>query len=112
MPNQLARFVIVIFEQQASKEVFKDMDDCLSPIRDFLCNCRLCLDYSEFKVKDQPVVVERAPEPDDILWNNADTPRNSIVRNKIISYVLSFGLLVLSGYIQYLLEVQKNSIQD
>jgi hypothetical protein len=46
-------------------------------------------------------VVERAPEPDDILWKNADKKRSSIIRNKIISYVISIGILVLGGFIQY-----------
>ena len=56
--------------------------------------------------------MERSPEPDDILWSNADMPRNHIIRNKIIAYVISFAILVLGGYIQYELEVQKKGLDS
>ena len=39
-------------------------------------------------------------------------PRSHIIRNKIISYVISVLILVLGGGIQYVLELQKNNIGD
>lgn len=57
-------------------------------------------------------MVERAPEPDDILWKNADRKRSSMIRNKIISYVISVMILVLGGFIQYELEAQKNILES
>lgn len=58
------------------------------------------------------VVCERAPEPDDILWQNADKPRSSIIRNKIISYLVSICLLLVGGYIQYALQIKKQELVD
>ena len=39
-------------------------------------------------------------------------PRKHIIRNKILAYICSFAILVLGGYIQYELEVQKNKIDS
>lgn len=70
------------------------------------------LKFGSYKVKDKPVVVKRAPEPDDIRWENADIPRPSIIRRKILTYFGSICILLLGGYIQYLLQVKKLSITD
>ena len=72
----------------------------------------MCLNYGHFDIKGQAVVIERAPEPDDLLWHNSDIPRCTIIRNKIFSYFVSVSILVLGGAIQYFLEIQKNNITD
>ena len=112
MPRELASFVIVIFNRQASKSVFKQPKTLYYAIRNIFCNCNLCPSLSDYTILESPVIVQRAPEPDDILWKNADKPRKEIIRNKIISYIISIALLVLSGYIQYQLEVQKSNLTD
>lgn len=61
MPHQVSSFVIVIFNRQASKKVFREPRDCLYSIRNFLCNSTLCLTYSRFHVNEKAVVVERSP---------------------------------------------------
>jgi 7-cyano-7-deazaguanine synthase in queuosine biosynthesis len=57
MPHRLAKFVIVVFNRQASKKIFKEPWSCYSAIRQFFCNCNLCLDYSHFQINGQPVVI-------------------------------------------------------
>lgn len=57
-------------------------------------------------------MVERAPEPDDILWENADIPKSRQKRNIFLAYF--FGILILlgGGVIQYYLQVFQNQITD
>ena len=55
-------------------------------------------------------MVERAPEPDDILWQNADKSRSTILRNKVISYLICIAILILGGYVQYVLQIEKGKI--
>ena len=72
-PTTFSSFAIIIFHRQESKDAFDVPQSCYTSIRNVCCN--MCLKYTHFKVKDQPVVCQRAPEPDDILWKNADKPR-------------------------------------
>ena len=76
------------------------------------CLCNLCLKYTDFRVKDEMVVCGRAPEPDDILWKNADKPRCEIIRNRILSYFVSICLLLLGGLIQYGIQIAKRDLTD
>ena len=109
-PTAFSSFAIILFHKQEAKEVFDVPQTCYTAIRNILCN--LCLKYTHFRVKDKMVVCERAPEPDDILWKNADKPRGEIIRNKIITYIVSAGFLVLGGYIQYILQLKKRDLVD
>lgn len=56
--------------------------------------------------------MERAPEPDDILWENADVPKSRQRRNIILAYF--FGIIILGGggAIQYFLQYFQNQITD
>jgi hypothetical protein len=56
-------------------------------------------------VKDQYVAINRAPEPDDIIWNNLGKSPRTIFLYKVATYLLGAILLFVNGVIQYFLAV-------
>lgn len=58
---------------------------------------------SEFTVRKEYVVIQRAPEPDDIIWQNLGKSPKVIILRKIVTNFLGVLLLVANGIIQYLL---------
>lgn len=67
----------------------------------------------EHEVKKKLVVVKRAPEPDDVLWENAHVTQRDKLINITLAYILGAIVLVVGAIIQYYLKyldyVSKNS---
>lgn len=54
----------------------------------------------------------RAPEPDDILWQNADIPKSRLLRNVFFSYFFGIAILLSGGIVQYILQYSQQQIKD
>lgn len=49
--------------------------------------------------------IERAPEPEDIIWTNLAVPLGEVIKRKVITYTATFILLGISFAIVYGLSV-------
>jgi ABC-type glycerol-3-phosphate transport system permease component len=84
-----------------------------SKIRYYLTCCqgrnkfRLHRGQEEIKVK-----IERAPEPEDILWSNLAVPTGEYAKRKIITYTVTFAMLGASFGIVYGLSKAQQSNTD
>jgi hypothetical protein len=94
---------IVIFEQEKSKEFFLEKSTISTEIKSLFCNWGV--EMSEFLIRKQNVVIQRAPEPDDIIWHNLGKSPKVIIIRKIITNSFGAILLLANGGIQYLLAV-------
>lgn len=63
-PTQNANFAIVVFDSQKAKDTF--LSDTKSSFKNAFIAC--CHIKTLYEIKGEPAIVERAPEPDDILW--------------------------------------------
>lgn len=68
------------------------------------------MDFGSFTIKNERIVITRAPEPDDILWENSDKPRKKVFRNKVLSMTCGVILLLLGGGVQYLLDYLQQKV--
>lgn len=65
------------------------------------------------KIRGKVVIVDEAPEPKDILWENLGTPTREIILNRIGAALLSFVILGISfGIILGLKYLQLNYLKD
>jgi hypothetical protein len=71
-----------------------------------------CSKKSSFQIKNKDILISRAPEPDDILWKNADIPKARRFRNVAISFLLGIAILFSGGVIQYYLQYFQLKISD
>ncbi len=69
-------------------------------------------DSGSFTLKEKTVLIARAPEPDDIIWENADIPRLRLARNIFLSYLVGLLILASGGVIQYYLQYFQLKIKD
>ena len=77
------------------------------------CFCDPCTPLSEFEVEGRKITVERAPEPDDIIWENAGVSIREALLRKFGYSLLALSLLVLGGLGQYYIVVwEKNEEKD
>lgn len=53
-------------------------------------------------IRKENVVIQRAPEPDDIIWQNLGKSPKVIILRKILTNFIGVLLLVTNGVIQYL----------
>lgn len=58
------------------------------------------------------MAIERAPEPDDIIWQNSNVSVCGAVCRKIWYNFVSFGLLGIGGAAQYGLAVLETKFTD
>lgn len=63
-----------------------------------------CATPGTFEINGKTVVIKRAPEPDDILWENTDIPKSRLFRNIFFSYFFGSVILLTGGVIQYFLQ--------
>ena len=64
-----------------------------------------CIPKSDYRVKGEEVAIERAPEPDDIIWENAGISIGGAICRKTLYSFLSIIMLLLGGGVQYGLAV-------
>ena len=70
-------------------------------MRYYLSCCKKAL-FLKLKVEDgNEVIVSRAPEPEDIVWENIGIPENTIIQRKLLTYFITFLLLATSFGIVY-----------
>lgn len=58
-------------------------------------------DIRGFYFKDNLISIYRAPEPDDVFWENCGVDENSKIRRKLISNIILTLLLGISFSILY-----------
>jgi hypothetical protein len=58
------------------------------------------------------VATSRAPEPEDIIWENIGIPQNEIVKRKLLTYFVTFMLLCTSFGIVYGLTLLQMSYKN
>jgi hypothetical protein len=56
--------------------------------------------------------VERAPEPDDIIWENSNLSIKGAIGRKIGYNLLSFAILAVGGAAQYGLAVLETTLTN
>ena len=72
-----------------------------------------CIPLSDFRVRGENIAVERAPEPDDIVWENTKISLKGAICRKTLYSFFSILLLLVGGGIQYGLAVaQTKASQD
>lgn len=97
---------VIIFTKQKSKDYF--IYEPYLYQRFCYCLCDPCVPLSDFEVNGHPVAVERAPEPDDIKWENASVTFCGGIWRKIFYSFLTILLLLAGGAAQYGLAVLQN----
>ncbi len=60
-----------------------------------------CCQSGIYFLESKGVVTSRAPEPEDIIWENIGIPENEIVKRKLLTYFVTLMLLCLSFGIVY-----------
>ena len=60
---------------------------------------------SEFLIRKQNIIIQRAPEPDDIIWANLGKSPKIIALRKLMTNFIGIALLCANGAIQYLLSL-------
>ena len=105
-----AHLAVIIFSKQRSKDFFIYKPYLYQNI--LSCICDPCVPISDFHVKGEYVSVDRAPEPDDINWENANISVSGAICRKTYYTFLSVCLLVGGGAAQYGLAVFQNSLTD
>ena len=73
------------------------------------CFCEPCVPLSDNTIGDQKIAIERAPEPDDIVWENAKVSVSTAICRKVIFNLLCLCLLLIGGGAQYGLAVAQNN---
>lgn len=63
--------------------------------------CTSIQPLSEMTVKGQEIGIERAPEPDEIHWENTGITQNGSICRKVSYGLISFMVLFLGGWGQY-----------
>ena len=63
-------------------------------------------------IKNKRVSIKRAPEPDDILWDNAHVTIYEGITRKMVLGTISFVLLMVGGFAQYGLALMQRDIKD
>lgn len=74
------------------------------------CVCSPCLPLSDFRVNGYNVAIERAPEPDDIIWENACVTVSQSIRRRSVINFCCLLLLIAGGAGQYGLALFQNSL--
>lgn len=69
-----------------------------------------CLPRSEYRVCDEKVAIERAPEPDDINWRNCKISEMGAICRKTIYTIISIAVLIAGGAVQYGFAVAKREV--
>ena len=64
---------------------------------------------SDNRIDDIKIAVERAPEPDDIVWENSNLSVSAAILRKVIFNLFCFGLLAAGGAAQYGLARAQNN---
>ena len=64
-----------------------------------------CIPRSDYTVKGEKVAIERAPEPDDIVWANSGISMCGAITRKTLYGLLSIFVLLCGGAAQYGLAV-------
>lgn len=52
---------------------------------------------------DYKVRIQRAPEPEDIIWSNIGVPTSQNIKRKLLTYTITFTILTISFIIVYFL---------
>lgn len=67
---------------------------------------------SQFKINNRQVAISRAPEPDDIRWNNLGKTKKHIFCNQVVTFGFGVLLLLLGGVIQYGLTLWQQKAEE
>lgn len=96
--EEITTTIFVSFESSQSANIIESVNpQSFSAKIRYVLSC--CQSACYFKVKNRSneeisVSVSRAPEPEDIIWNNIGFPYESIICRKLLTY---FILLLLLG---------------
>ena len=63
--------------------------------------CTPCVPISDLKIKDTAIGIERAPEPDDICWQNSGITLKGAIGRKIFLGFIALIVLLLGGLTQF-----------
>lgn len=97
--TQTAKLAIVVFSRQQSKEFFLYKPSVVQKVIQFFCDP--CTPLSNFQVKAERVSIQRAPEPDDIVWENSKISIPGAIFRKSIFNLLGALVLFAGGAAQY-----------
>ena len=67
---------------------------------------------SIYKYRGNLLEIHPAPEPSDILWENAGTPAASLFFRRLISFILSVGILVGFGIVIFIINGEKDVLLE
>lgn len=71
-----------------------------------------CIPLSNFRIKGENISVERAPEPDDIIWENTKISLKGAICRKTLYSLFSIVLLLAGGGIQFGLAVAQTKVSQ
>jgi hypothetical protein len=55
--------------------------------------------------------ISRAPEPNDVIWENLNVPSLERLYRKAATYSATFGVLIICFFASYFLKLQKVNVQ-
>lgn len=102
VPTKFARTAIVIFSSALSKQFFINSSNQVQTMIRTLWGSYYARS-SVHKIKGQFVSIYRAPEPDDLVWQNCGKKSRQLLLRRIGLYILSFMILGLGASMQYLI---------
>lgn len=101
-PNKIAPLAIVTFEMECAKDYFIVEPTTWEKILIFFWS--IYLPYSKYEIKGQKVSIQKAPEPDDIYWENCGISYYGNLCRRLVGKFFIFLLLILGLFVQILLK--------
>jgi hypothetical protein len=108
LPCNTSQIAIVVFEHQCTKELFIHTPTVAQSLKQFFCTP--CQPLSHLTVKGEHVGIERAPEPDEIFWENTGISMNGSICRKVSFGLICLLILLIGGSVQYGLAILTNKV--